>query len=141
MSCFQDILDQLTLRETPARTLFGAAARAFAGDVADMVGGRNHASIGATPDLVAARYADHLSSPERAPGARQPRDDCKQSQNWEHRLAEAERKRLSVDELNALRRLIAWECHPDRGATDNSRRMARINGRIDALIARARRSG
>jgi hypothetical protein len=47
----------------------------------------------------------------------------------------------SVDELRALRRRLAWICHPDRQEKTSARRaeclMSEFNAQIDAAITRA----
>ncbi|ATQ69684.1 MULTISPECIES: hypothetical protein [Methylosinus] len=73
-----------------------------------------------------------------------PRADAERSQPLPDReafFAELRRAEGSLHELRALRRRIAWLCHPDRreksGARQAERLLAEFNAQIDAAVARA----
>jgi hypothetical protein len=72
-----------------------------------------------------------------------PRDGDKRAQplpDREEFLTELRRAEGSLHELRALRRRIAWVCHPDRreksGARQAERLLAEFNAQIDAAVAR-----
>lgn len=62
----------------------------------------------------------------------------------EEALADLRRAEGSLDALRALRRRLAWLCHPDRrgksGARQAERLLAEFNAHIDAAMTRARAS-
>lgn len=71
-----------------------------------------------------------------APRAARPPD--REALLRELRLAER-----SIDDLSALRRKLAWLCHPDRNRAagrQGEHLLAEFNARIDAAIQRIRRS-
>jgi hypothetical protein len=59
-------------------------------------------------------------------------------------LSDLRRKKRSVEDLRALRRAVAWKCHPDRAPADQRHRaiafMAEFNSELDALMARRRKA-
>jgi len=64
--------------------------------------------------------------------------------NYAAILADLRRRKRSVEELSALRRSVAWTCHPDRAPDDQRHRaiafMAEFNAELDAAMARRRKS-
>jgi hypothetical protein len=60
----------------------------------------------------------------------------------EETLRELRRAEGSIDELHALRRRIAWACHPDRREKSSARQaerlLAEFNAQIDSAITRAK---
>ena len=139
MGRFQNILDEMTARQRPAQ----ASPRMLDLNIPVEVGAFGAAT---TPAFAFARYADHLPAPDLPDIAssrpkRTPAPSPTPTPSLEQRLDEAEKRQFPVDRLNALRRQLAWECHPDRNTPDGDRLMTRVNERIDDLIVKARRRG
>jgi hypothetical protein len=59
-------------------------------------------------------------------------------------LSDLKRKKRNVEELRALRRAVAWQCHPDRTPAEQRHRaiafMAEFNAELDAAMARRRKA-
>ena len=130
MNAFEAILDELAGLDASV----SAPCRVGAGVRAGFAGSPIAA---ASPSVVAARYAEE-AAPADAPAPPLPARALSPAA-WGRLLDEAERSGASVARLRALRRELAWACHPDRAGADPDHAMTRVNARIDALIARARR--
>ncbi|CAN2533787.1 hypothetical+protein [Methylocapsa aurea] len=77
--------------------------------------------------------------PEPPPPAPQPK--AAQLPEREEALAELMRAEGSLAKLGALRRRLAWACHPDRQEKSRARQaerlLAEFNAQIDQAVARA----
>jgi hypothetical protein len=96
------------------------------------------------PISFVSRAYDAASEPPVAPAiapARESDDRSPRLPGREEFFAALMRAEGSIDELRALRRRIAWLCHPDRreksGARQAERLLAEFNAQIDAAVARA----
>jgi hypothetical protein len=142
MNDFSTILTSL---EEASRT----AERAGGATLASLLGvfARGDASVRtASEDPVS--FVSRVYGAESEPKAAPPEPMAQRSDEQSQRLPGREefftallRAEGSLDELRALRRRIAWLCHPDRrekdGARQAERLLAEFNAQIDAAMARA----
>lgn len=93
--------------------------------------------------LVSAAYGALSSGTKKETKKTAPRPPAQPARlpDREAFLADLRKAEGSVADLRALRRRLAWICHPDRQEKARARRaerlMAEFNARIDAAIARA----
>ncbi|MBG0808594.1 hypothetical protein IY145_04320 [Methylosinus sp. H3A] len=83
---------------------------------------------------------DHANAQERRPAEPEPK--APRLPDREDVLAELLRAEGSLTKLGALRRRLAWACHPDRQeklrARQAERLLAEFNAQIDQAVARAK---
>lgn len=144
MTDFETILARLEELSPPLdRTSFSGPA-SFASAWDNLAAPARTADANRNAATIAAAYG--TLSPEPGPETKnelQPTPQAARPPTRETLLRELRAAETSIEALRALRRRLAWLCHPDRhgpGAERTENLMAEFNARIDAAIARIRRS-